>query len=592
MANRFLNFYNEELSALRNRATRFADAYPKIAGRLRLARDTSDDPHVERLAQSFAFSAARIRQKLDDSLPELADGLIETLYPHYLAPVPSMTIVNFTPSRDMEKVHKIARGTGIVTKTPSGKDVNFVTTQDVELAPLRIDTVRLMAPPIEAPLRPDLSGAGVLRISLSPRGEQPIHQMGLGNLRLYISAPQSQALDLYRLLHQHCIGVSFASHSADPSAQHMGPSIIQPAGFTDQEALFPYPDNSFEGYRTLTEFFTLPEKFLFFDIDTRSFNGTDRQDIYIYFNTSPDALEKKIDNTSLTLFATPIVNLFSAWAEPIHVNGTQSRYSLIANARNDQARKVYSIKSVTLAAGDGSIREAKPYFHRYAERRTEGIYWQLLRHEPGDGTPSGSTSLAFVDTRNQAMAPGDESASIEILATNGDLPRQLPFGGGQPHLRTNSINEHVAHITCLLPPTPPRRSAPPSDRAWELISHLSLNHLSLTHGGTSVLRNILKLYDPGDSRETAQKISAISSLQTKPGLARIGQVMVPGSDIEITFDHERIDPAQAIFFGTMLDRFLGCYTALNSYTRLTLKLSGRSDILAQFPARAGEEALI
>src|SRR5918911_3855699 len=95
MSDELLPYYNRELSYVRRLATEFAEAHPKIAGRLRLGPDSSADPHVERLIEAFAYLTARIRFKLDDDFPEITEALLNVLYPHYLAPVPSMAIVQF-----------------------------------------------------------------------------------------------------------------------------------------------------------------------------------------------------------------------------------------------------------------------------------------------------------------------------------------------------------------------------------------------------------------------------------------------------------------------------------------------------------------
>ncbi|MDO5611859.1 MAG: type VI secretion system baseplate subunit TssF [Paracoccus sp. (in: a-proteobacteria)] len=592
MANRFLNFYNEELDALRSRAQRFADAFPKIAGRLRLSREVSDDPHVERLVQSFAWSAARIRQKLDDSLPELSDALLETLYPHYLAPLPSMTVVGFTPSPAMDAVQTLPRGTEILSGQIEGDQVRFAITQDVELAPLRIAAVQMMNRPVEAPARPGLNAAGALRLTLAPTGKARLADLGVSRLRLYLAGAHPQAMALFQLLHQSCTGVSLALHGNDDQPHHLPPGALKPSGHAADQALLPWPDAGFRGYRTLTEFFALPEKFLFFDLETGPLTGSDRQDIYIYFSQPPGALERQVDLSSFALFASPAVNLFPSQAEPITLDGSRSLYPLMADARRPATRAVHSVRHVTLASDNGQLQPAKPYFHRLTERRAEGVFWQIRRHADDPGLWPGATSLAFVDSRNQALPPNHRTASVQVLATNADLPRKLPFGGGQPRLSMRSGSDHVAAVACLIPPTAPRRVALPEDRAWGLISHLSLNHQSLTGDGVEVLRNILRLYDPGDSRETARLIDAIAATDARPGFTRMGQVMLPGTDITLTFDADAIDPATAVFFGAMLDRFLGCYTTLNSFTRLMLKQTGRSDILASFAPRAGEEALI
>lgn len=193
MAEGFLHRYNEELLALRRRAARFADAFPKIAGRLRMTGDVADDPHVERLIQSFAYSAARVRQKLDDEFPELTDSLLETLYPHYLSPLPSMSIVRFRPSDTLASVQTVPRHTEILAEPVRGEACRFRTTQDVEMAPIEITGAALSGQPINAPLSPYVGVAGCLRLSIrSLDARKPLGSLGVNRLRLHIPSPGSR----------------------------------------------------------------------------------------------------------------------------------------------------------------------------------------------------------------------------------------------------------------------------------------------------------------------------------------------------------------------------------------------------------------
>lgn len=592
MSNRFLEFYNAELSALRHRAARFADAHPKIAGRLRLASDVADDPNVERLIQSFAYTAARVRQKLDDSLPELTDGLLETLYPHYLAPLPALTVLGFTPDKGMDGTQVVPRGTEVTSDLIDGDRVRFTTTQDVPLAPVRLTDVRLGGRPFEAPPAPSAASATCLRLTLEPTGRVSLRELGLGPIRLFLSGPGAEAQALARMMLQSLTGLTMAAHAGDENARRLPKTALRSIGFDADTALIPWPSGSFTGYRTLTEFAALPEKFLFFDLHLDRLIETDRLDLYLYFDMPPAEVLKSVGPRSVTLHATPAVNLFTSRAEPIALDGTRTAYPLAADARRPRTRAVHSIRRVTLANGDGSTADSAPIFHRLTDHTRQGTFWHLKRHSEDQGQVAGATSLAFVDHRNVPHAPSDSTASIDILATNASLPRKLPFGGGQPRLTMASPIDHVAGVACLRAPTLMRPAGSDPDRAWQLMSHLSLNHLSLDDSGAPVLRDILRLYDPGDGPEMAQMIDAIDGISTQTGLARIDGVTVTGTDITLIFDDSRIAPGQAVLFASVLDRFFGCYTTLNTFTRLSVHMKDRTDWLARFDARAGEGALI
>ncbi|WP_372574344.1 type VI secretion system baseplate subunit TssF [Ruegeria jejuensis] len=592
MRNRFLEYYSEELEALRGRAGRFADAFPKIAGRLRLSPETSDDPHVERLVQSFAYSTARLRQKLDDSLPELSDGLLETLYPHYLAPVPAMTVLAIAPDPEADAQQILPRGTQIDSERVEGDICRFSTTQDVALAPIRIESVRMMNRPIEAPALPGASPAGCLRITLVPMGKTPISELGLTRFRFFAAGSARQAQTLHAHLMQHVTRVAVAAHGSDSSARFLPSSALKPVGFTVDEALLPSPEGAFPGYRLLTEFFALPEKFLFFDIETGPISQTDRLDLYLYLDKAPDSLEQQVSRQSLLLGATPVVNLFETRAEPVVLDGTRASFPLLADARRADTRQVHSITRITLSDAAGQTMPAWPFFHRISDRAREGVFYQIDRSTRTSNAAARRASIAFVDSRGEATAPGELTAGIDILATNGALPRALPFGGGQPRLRFASPVEGAGAITCLRPISLPDRTDHSGDHRWQLMSHLSLNHLSLETEGAAALKGILRLYDPGDSRETAQMIDAIHEARSKPAIARLSGVVVSGVDITLTLDPDQIEPGRAMLFSSVIDHFLGAYTTLNTFTRMRVRLKDRADTLAQFAARSGEQPLI
>ena len=49
MREELLNYYERELTFIRQMGAQFAEKYPKIASRLQLEPDRCEDPHVERL---------------------------------------------------------------------------------------------------------------------------------------------------------------------------------------------------------------------------------------------------------------------------------------------------------------------------------------------------------------------------------------------------------------------------------------------------------------------------------------------------------------------------------------------------------------
>jgi type VI secretion system protein ImpG len=593
MADGFLHRYNDELKALRRRAARFADAFPKVAGRLRLTGDVADDPHVERLVQSFAYSAARIRQKLDDEFPELTDSLLETLYPHYLAPLPSMSIVRFRPSDTLASMQLVPRHTEILAEPVGGEACRFRTTQDVEMAPIEIIGAKLSGQPVNAPPSPYGGITGCLRLSiraLDPR--KPIGDLKLKRLRLHISSAWQQAVAIYELIINQSIGIALAKHADDGQTIFLPSSNLRPVGFDLEEAMLPYPAPSFNGYRLLTEFFALPQRFLFLDIEGLDVWKGESLEIFIYLKETDPKLERTISATDFALNATPVVNLFRQTCEPITVDGTRTEYRLMPDARRQKTREIYSIDRVLMTGSRGEEQFCQPFFGRSQRPGGTSTFWQAYRRFDADDRTS-DMEIAFVDRDRRFAAPVDAVASVDTLCINRDLPEQLPFGGGHPLLQLASGHEAVAGADALIPPTPSVRMNDQDGRNWRLMSHLMLNHLSLFDNEGAALKDILSLYAFRDNPETKQLVDALVGIRAQNSTARLGNGgMVPGTQIMLEFDPAAIDRPAAFLFGSVLDRFFGLYTSINTFTRLTVSMKGQSRPIATWPARAADRPLL
>ncbi|NCA12162.1 type VI secretion system baseplate subunit TssF, partial [bacterium] len=266
-----LPYYERELGILRGLAGQFAEQHPKVAARLRLGRDESQDPHVERLLQGAAFLAADVQKRLDDDFPELTDGLLDLLLPHALRPVPSMAIVRMAIDPKQAALtagYLVPRGTELQTEEVEGERCTYRTCFATRLWPLRIAAVQLGGPPFTLPLVPPAGTAAVLSIGIETLAPGvKISQMAIESLRLHLHADAGQPIaELYELLLTRCAGVVLFRDADDPAPVVLPKEALVPAGFAADEAALPHDPRVFSGYRLLTEFFTLPQKYLFIDL--------------------------------------------------------------------------------------------------------------------------------------------------------------------------------------------------------------------------------------------------------------------------------------------------------------------------------------
>lgn len=610
MSDTLLPYYDRELIAIRRLAAEFAQANPKIAGRLRLSRDAVDDPLVARLLDGVAFLAARVHRRLDDEFPELTDALLGVLYPHYLAPFPATAIVQFTPQPDLADRARVPRGVSLDAEPIRGETCRFRTAYEATLWPVEIEAVRLAGLPLAAPANPRAAGAtSVLRITLrTTNPELTFAKLGLDRLRLFLRAAPNVALPLYELLIGHTLGIAFADTATDSAAVLAGPECLAPVGFAPEEALLPWPARSFSGFRLLSEYFATPDKFLFVDlsgIEAKSGSTTapagNRLEIFIYLDEAQPDLERLVGQDTLALGCTPIVNLFAHRCDPIPLSHMTTEYRVVPDARRPATYEVWSIEQVRESHPDGTSRPWRPFYrltHGDPEAETPGGFYLTARHDSPAPVHGSEVYLAPFDPALDPDLPADTILSVDALCSNRDLPTELPFGGGHPRLRLSEGAAAVQRVTCLTAPTAPTRMRLREHGFWRLISHLSLGHLSIVgeEEGANALKEILRLYDLRESAESRAAIGGLLAVRAAPGAARVPGARVGafcrGLDVTLEFD-QRVWQSSGLFLMTaVLDRFLGLHASVNSFVRTRAVLRGRPGNAAAFPPRAGARTLL
>jgi type VI secretion system protein ImpG len=607
MADALLPYYDRELNALRRLAAEFAATHPKIAGRLRLAPETVDDPHVARLLEGVAFLAARVHHRLDDEFPELTDALLGVLYPHYLAPVPSAAIVQFRGQPELLVPVRLEAGLAVETEPVHGEACRFRTAWPVTLWPIEIESAKLSGLPLAAPANPLAAGAvSVLRITLKCRSDAAnFAQLAVDRVRVFLRGAANVTLPLYELLCAHALSVAYADGPSDRAPVVLPANVIEPAGFAPEEALLPWPARSFAGFRLLTEYFALPEKFLFLDfarLDAKTLlSDSNRLDIFVYLDRALPELERVIGADALALGCTPMVNLFAQRCEPIQLTHTDTEYRIVPDARRPAAAEIWQVERVRETRADGSSRPWRSFYrltHGDPEGGTPGGFYQLSRRSTAAPLTGSEVYIGPHDPEFDIDAPTGAVLSIDALCLNRDLPVDLPFGGGHPELRLGEGLPSVARLSCLTAPTAPLRPPLRQRRFWHLVSHLSLGHLSIVGGtdGAAALREVLRLYDLREAAETRAAIDGLIGVSAKPGSARApgsrAGAFCRGVDVTLEFDAVAWQSAGLYLMAAVIDRFLALHATVNSFVRTTVVLRGRPGRAAAWPARAGTRVLL
>lgn len=617
MRDELLGYYERELSFLRQMGAEFAQKYPKVASRLLLEPDRCEDPHVERMIEAVAFLASRVHLKIDDEFPELTESLLSVLYPHFLAPLPSASVVQFA----MEAEHAQARmgqtipaGSLLRSNPVDGNPCRFRTCYPVTIWPVEIAGLRfeLPAPGVPAPagtksvLRIELKTMGSLRfadlVEKSPEGAT----RPFGSLRFYLQGESKLQHSLYELLGNDVLQVAL-SPGAGPGAPG-GPillplSSLRAVGFERDEGLLPYGDRSFLGYRLLQEYFAFPEKFFFFDLNgleaaARPGSGSTLEVHLALAREFP--LERNVSGQTLRLHCAPIVNLFAQVAEPIRVTQLQSEYRVVPDVGRPNALEVYSVDEVTGVLPDMQQAVAyRPFYSvRHGASTEEGeTFWHATRRSSHRKDDEGTeVYLTLVDLNFHPSVPRTETLSVVVSCTNRDLPAKLPFGSASGDFELEAAGV-FSGIRCLRKPTPTVRAPLKRGLQWRLISHLSLNYLSLVEGGQGpeALQEILKLYDFADSAVNRQQIAGIIGLKARRVLRPVGSAQsgfVRGLEVSVEFDEQQFIGSGIFLLASVLERFLGLYASINSFAQTIASSRQREAVVKRWPPRAGEQIVL
>ena len=598
MSDDLLVYFNRELNRLRAARQEFADGQRTIAERLSFSSDTVEDPHISRLIDAFAFLTARIQRKLDDEFPELTDSLLGVLYPHLLAPVPSMSILQIEPERDLAGCYHIDANRTVELSGASVEVCRFRTGYPLDLWPVRIDHAVLARRPSPAPQnRYAPNAVAILKLTLATTNGRTFSDLQLDRLRFHLPGEPALARALYEQIFAGTVSIAVANGPNDDNPVFLDRSHLREVGFEREEGLLPFGAGSALSYRLLTEYFSFPDKFLFFDVTGLAAKTLGQagktMEVYFYLNRVNDVLEPTVTVSSFALGCTPLINLFSQRAEPIKLTQHLDEYRVVADLRRQQTTEIYSIDRVTGSASGGRTASFSPfYWPEHDRQNSERRYWHPVRRYLGGDR----RSEIFISLVDLAFDPGQEAGwtlSVEATCFNGDLPRQLPFGNGSPAVTLVDSGAGILSQKLLTRPTRVLRPPLGQGARWRFISHLTANHLSLA-AGADALREMLRLYDVQNSAETRHIIDGILDVSAQPAIARLAGApagICRGLDFTLELADFLSASGDGHLLASMVERFLGLYVTLNSFTRLTAQFNGAADPFRRWPARSGSRIL-
>ena len=560
-----LRYFDAEMRYLRDAAKEFARAHPDRAALLDLDKAGTPDPFVERLFEGFAFSMGRLREKVDDDLPELTEGLVSQLWPHYLKTIPSLAIVTLEPELSAMRIGEVApAGMGVYSRPigPQQTVCEYRTTRAIPLNPLRLTRVVMETEP---------DGRSRLRLKLQCHPQTDWPRCDLRQLAFYLAdeVPVSNALHLALTRRLAAIYIRFGQND-----RIRLPGSFSPGGFRDEDALWPAGEAAFSGYQLLLEYFTFREKFRFVHLNGLENlslpAGIDHFDLEVVLSEQWDS-ELPVAADALRLHCVPVINLFSVQADPLRVNGLESEYLLRPRRLQDGHTEIYSLDAVNGSRRGSTVNYAPftSFRHRGGMQRSsapERFFHTRVRKGPGG--LHDTWLILGGDSWDAEQGSEGETLSLSVTGTNGQLPRKAL----QSTLldRCEQVIQTPLRVRNLSKPTLP--AYPPAEDSfhWRVLSHLGSSFLNIM-SSAEVLRNTLELYNWQHQEMNLRQLDAIRHVQHHMIQRFEKGYLLRGVDVEVTLDgHGFSGQGDVHLFGEMLNRFLALYSDIHLFNQLTL----------------------
>lgn len=593
MSDTFLSYFEQELRFIREEASQFAERHPGAARSLGISKDSIDDPQVARLIESVALLNGKLQHRLDESFPELTESLISLLFPHYLRPIPSYSMLDFEMNDDANAVHQIPAGTEFEVRDEQGESAAFRTTENVDLLPLQIEQVSVAFAPFEqAKPRGAENAKALIELSISAMDEGiELSELPIDMLKLHLKGETHFALRLYDLLSQ---GVSQICLCANGECTELGRQAMQPIGFDVEETILPYQAASFGGFKLLTEFFMFSERFngFRFELGQVLKRVTGHQfKLQIFVDELSVDLARSLSAQHFSLFTTPLVNLHQMVSDPVEIDFFKKQYPIVLDANQGSDLELFAVDQVLDVTDAEPIEIPQIYGEKYRGANS-GLRWQLMQtmHERGVL----DSGLKVADLSHISADSQPRTWVVNATVTNGIKASHLPVTSEVECRESLTI---PATMQLLRRPSLPVRSKDSNKNVWALLCHLHFNYHAIlgTDDPKSTLKNVFDLYNHSQSSQNHVYIESIVGIDQEQVVAPIrvsGKTCFAyGTKITVTLDPTNVNGGIALF-SHLLDHFFAYFAGFNSFTQVDIRLEGQDGLYMAFPRRTGCKNLL
>ena len=588
LTDNLLYYFEQELNALREGLRRYGHVHPDEASHLGLG-DIISDPEMLRLLESVALLNARLEERLDEEYPQLVRSLLELMFPDYLRPLPSFSMLALDISREAKETVTLPQGTRFEVQSDNKERLIFSTCYKSTIKPVKISRARIHSGPFDFEM-PEWAGHGhaVLELSLNlPGSDMNFEEIDLKTLDLHIPARQPMAALLFDVMMTRSLA---ACITHNPNERHIwmkSEDVVSCPAFHSGNSLLPKVRGTFSGFTLLRDFFAFPWAFQTLQINFDHFpvspSGKQLQ-LLILLEEAPVELTRSVSAEHFHPACVPVVNLQETLTEPIRIDHTR----FLNNIPLRENKYIYDISEMLDVTDAEETRSLPKLLEFNYLHKDKGDYWQFVQV-----SKSGSKVDNFVALSDRNLRPSKESEKIlvaRVYCFDGNKPRQL---GSTSSIKCIDPVTFNARPRLLYKPSSSRLEAPGSQMNWAMLSHFALNFHSLfdPRSGLEGIRELLGLYlhesSIVDPSLPDHIVAALRTHQVAPINVEGKRCFAQGTLLTLYLKSEQMHPLPLNLFIELMDALASCYCPYNSFTQLQVRIQGRTEIYRKCQRRLG-----
>ena len=580
MIEELLPYYEKQLQEFALQSRVFAKKYPKIAQRLSLNQEQIDDPHIERLIQAFSLIAARIDKKLEDSYDVFTRSLFEVMFPQYLRHFPACTVVSF---EDIEKQKKLTEGTIVPENTTlksrsvKGVQCEFKTSMAVQLLPLQLKFLEFQT---NQSSHLHLNQNATLVFSFEAFNGA---EAWLDNevLPIYLDAISNFPLQFLDAVFKS--ETSFSLKSGQHTLAIENPFEVM--GFAENESLLPLDQHTHHAYRLLMEYFCFSEKFNYLKLNLKGLKKLTQRNsqfelhVHLKLNLTDPAIVHNysaLNIANFKLFSSPAVNLFEKKAEPQKIDHKKLEYPILTDAHHPEFYRVYSILNMQMMREkheqDAVTYPITPFFAMSHAHKENVRYFYALNQKQYQHKNI-ELGYSIISRHLNPHEIKSDFISTNLLCSNGNLPYES-MSLSQHTLNMNGTGL-VRRAQVLKRPTPCYVFNGNKEEQWRLISHLSLNLMTLMQeNAVPHIQELLALYNLSNAKENHLLIDAIQGIEFESTHKMMNikpfPAFVRGIKVKVSIKAEVFRGHSLYIFSQLLSYVFNLKVQMNSFVDLII----------------------